>query len=83
MDINPHQILSKYTVKKPPKNRDRLELIDKLSTATGRTKRSIYFSVMDFPNSWLTDALNHCLHFSDPKARNAKLTEFINLSKKI
>ncbi len=72
---------SKFRVKKPPKNHDRLELIDKLATATGRTKRSIHFTVMDFPNNWLQDALEGCIHFSDIKARNFKFGEWIKLAK--
>lgn len=68
-------------VKKPAKNEERKRLIEKLHECTGWAKKSIHFSTLKFPDSWLQDALEHCLHFSDPKARNAKFKEFISLTK--
>ena len=70
--------LEKFKIKKPAKNAERLELIEKISEASGWSKKSIHFQTLGFPDSWLKDALEHCLHFSDPKARNAKLKEFLN-----
>lgn len=73
--------LKKFVIKKPRKDDDRRELIEKLSNATGWAKKSIHFSTLHFPTSWLHDALQACLHFSDIKARNFKFKEFINETK--
>jgi hypothetical protein len=67
---------------KPRKNAERLYLIERLSTITGWAKKSIYFQTIKFPDKWLYDIIDYCEHFSSPKARNAKLKEFINLTKK-
>lgn len=73
--------IEKFKVKKPAKNEERKRLIEKISEATGWSKKSVHFSTLKFPDSWLQDALNHCLHFSNPKLRNMKFKEFINLTK--
>lgn len=73
--------LEKFKVKKKQKNQDRLDLIERISVSTGWNKKSIHFSTLNFPDSWLQDALNHCLHFSNPKLRNMKFKEFINSTK--
>ena len=81
MEINSQQILSRLIIKKPAKNEERKRLIDKLSEASGWSKKSIHFQTLGFPDNWLKDALEHCLHFSNPKARNAKLKEFLRSCK--
>jgi hypothetical protein len=68
-------------VVKPRKDSERQEYIGKLSEATGRTKKSIYFTTLHFPTSWLRDALSDCLHFTDPQTRNFKFGEWIKLAK--
>ena len=68
-------------IKKPAKNENRLRLVDRLSEVTGWSKKSIHFQTLKFPDSWLEDALSHCQHYSDPKARNAKFKEFIQSTK--
>ena len=73
--------LSKLKLKKPRKDDNRRELIGRLAEATGRTPKSIHFSFIGMPDSWIKDAISHCLHFTNANARNAKLTEFINQSK--
>lgn len=73
--------LTKFKVKKPAKNEERKRLVEKLSECTGRTKKSIHFSTLIFPESWLQDALNYCLHFTEIKTRNYKFGEFIKLTK--
>ena len=55
------------------------EYVDKIHKATGWEKRSIYFQV---PHNRLKEALEFCLHYSNPKLRNKKLGEFISLIKK-
>jgi len=69
--------LSKLEVKKPRKDDNRRELIAKLAETTGRTTKSIHFSFIGMPDSWIQDAISHCLHFTNANARNAKLSEFI------
>jgi hypothetical protein len=68
-------------IKKPRKNEERLYLIERLSTITGWTKKSIYFQTIKFPDNWLRDIIDYCEHYSNPALRNKKLKEFINLSK--
>ena len=70
-----------YKVVKPRKDDNRRELIGRLSEATGRTKRSIYFSTIDFPDSWLKDVLEDCIHFTGQKAKNFKFGEWLKLAK--
>jgi hypothetical protein len=69
--------IERFKLKKPAKNEERKRLIEKLSEATGWTKKSIHFQTLHFPDTWLQDALSYCLHYTDAKARNAKLKEFI------
>jgi hypothetical protein len=66
-------------VRKPRKDDNTREYVDKIHEATGWDKRAIYFQV---PHNRLKEALEYCLHFTDVKARNFKLKEFISLSKK-
>lgn len=73
--------LDKFQVKKPSKNEERKVLIEKLSEATGWSKKSIYFQTLHFPDTWLKDALESCLYFTDIKTRNYYLTKFIKESK--
>ena len=73
--------ITKFKVVKPRKNEERIQLVYKLSVATGRTKRSIHFSTLHLPENWLQDALDYCLHFTDPQTRNFKFGEWIKLSK--
>lgn len=80
MELPPNYI-NKFKKGTPRKDSNRQELICKLSEATGRTKKSIYFSFIGMPDTWLKDALSHCLHYTDIKARQAKLTEFLNNTK--
>jgi hypothetical protein len=65
-------------VRKPRKDDNTREYVDKIHDATGWDKRAIYFQV---PHNRLKEALEYCLHYTDVKARNFKLKEFINLSK--
>ena len=66
-------------VRKPRKDDHTREYVDKIHEATGWDKRAIYFQV---PHNRLKEALEYCLHFTDIKARNFKLKEFISLIKK-
>lgn len=75
------EMLRNYEVKKPRKDQERRELIERLSETTGRNKKSVYFSTMHFPISWLRDALSSCLHFQEMKTRNYHFGEFIKESK--
>ena len=70
-----------FKVKKPAKNEARLELIDKLATTLGRSKKSVHFTCLIWSNEMLNDALKACLHFSDIKARNFHFNEYRNLTK--
>ena len=75
-----NKLFEKYNnlqIVKSRKDSERQEYIGKLAEATGRTKKSIYFSFIGMPDSWLKDALEHCLHFQDIKARNYKLKEWL------
>lgn len=67
--------------KKAPKNSERLRLIDRLSEVTGRSKKSVHFSTLKWPDSWLLDALNHCEPYSNPKMRNKMFGEFVAATK--
>ncbi len=73
--------LTKFKVKKPAKNEERKRLIQALADATGWNKRSIHFSTLHFPDTWLQDALNYCQPFSNPKMRNLKFKEFKDKAK--
>lgn len=73
--------LEKFKVKKPAKNEERKRLIEKISEATGWSKKSVHFQTLHFPDSWLKDALESCLHYTDAKTRNYHLKEFIKSSR--
>jgi hypothetical protein len=73
--------LDKFKIKKPRKNEDRLKLIERLSEISGWAKKSIYFQTIKFPDKWLYDIIQYCEHYSNPKLRNKKLSEFIILSR--
>lgn len=73
--------LSKFKIKKPAKNEERKRLVQELADTTGWNTRSIHFSTLHFPDSWLKDALTHCKHYSNPKMRNKMFKEFINQTK--
>ena len=73
--------LSRFKVKKEAKNENRKRLISELSETSGWSKRSIHFSTLHFPDSWLEDALKECRFYSNPKLRNMKFKEFINKTK--
>jgi hypothetical protein len=73
--------LTKYKIVKPRKDNERRELVSKLSEATGRTTKSIHFTTIHFPTSWLRDALQSCLHFTEQKTRNYHFGEFIKQTK--
>jgi hypothetical protein len=80
MDIE-KGFLERFKIKKPAKNEERKRLIQELSDTTGWNKKSIYFSTVGFPDSWLQDALNDCKHYSNPKMRNKMFKEFIDKTK--
>ena len=61
-------------VRKPRKDDDTREYVDKIHEATGWSYSGIYFNV---PHNRLKEALEYCLHYSSVKTRNFKLSEFI------
>lgn len=73
--------LDKFKVKKPSKNEERKRLIEKISEATGWSKKSVHFQTLHFPDTWLQDALQACLHFTEQKTRNYHFKEFIKGTK--
>lgn len=66
--------LNKYKVVKKRKDEDTRRLITKLASITGRSLKSIHFTV---PHIHLLEAISYCQHFEKQVTRNFKLSEWI------